>query len=176
MRSCYNGCMQESWIKVVGFNNYRISNFGRIFNEKEKRELHPVPNKKRRGYFYISLQQDGRRENMLLSRLVAKHFLRNPNNLPQVNHINGNKSNNRIDNLEWITAKDNILHAITTGLAPRALRGNQLPMTKTNEKDVKHIRQLALDGYLHKDIAKKFKLGVSTVTHIVNRTRWSWVD
>ena len=69
-----------------------------------------------RQYRVVSLQQDGKQKHYYVHRLVAEAFLPNPDNLPQVNHIDGNPSNNHVENLEWVTAKENVRHAIDNGL------------------------------------------------------------
>ena len=68
------------------------------------------------GYLYVNLSKPGGARQHLLHRLVAKAFIPNPFDLPQVNHIDGNKLNNRVENLEWVTAQGNIDHAIATSL------------------------------------------------------------
>lgn len=70
------------------------------------------------GYKIVHVTIDGKPHNLVAHRLVAKTYLPNPDNLPQVNHIDGNKGNNRVDNLEWVTAKENAIHAFTV-LAPK---------------------------------------------------------
>lgn len=167
--------MNETWKTVIDFSNYQISNKGRVINRKKGWYLHPAPNKKRRNYYYISLQQNGKRKNLLLSRLVAIHFIANPLNKTQVNHKNGDKSNNNVNNLEWVTPKENVAHAILNGFIAEPLRGSKQPRAIINEGNVINIRKLAKNGMYHRIIAKKYNIGVSTVTHIVNKTRWSWL-
>lgn len=84
---------------------YAISADGKVYGYKRKKFLtqHPIG----RGYLKVSLCKDGEMKNFLIHRLVAEAFLSNPNNLPQVNHINEDKSDNRVENLEWVSAKEN---------------------------------------------------------------------
>lgn len=168
--------MNEIWKQVKGFSNYEVSNFGNVRSVISKKLLHPYSSKLREGYCYISLQQNGKRKNYLLSQLIARHFIDNPLNKPQVNHKSGNKLDNSVSNLEWVTAKENIQHAIRNGWMAEPLYGSKSPAHKVDEKQVMEIRKLEKEGMRHKDIAKIYGLGVSTVTHIVNGTRWAWFN
>jgi hypothetical protein len=100
--------------------------------------------------------------------------LDNPENLPQVNHIDGNKQNNRIDNLEWTTASQNCRHAIDESLYQSA-RGETAGNVKLTEENVREIRRLAVIGLMHKEIAELFGVGRKNITKIVNRQRWKHV-
>lgn len=168
--------MKEQWTSIRGFSNYLVSNLGNVKNMVTNKLLTPCPNKGRRGYVYVSVQQGGKRRNYLLSRLVANHFIPNPENKTQVNHKDGNKSNNSVDNLEWVTSLENIHHAIKNHLTPGS---KTYSITSTKRKIKEHhvlsIRNLARVGVSYKEIANKYKLGFSTVVHIVNGTRWAWL-
>lgn len=101
--------MKEIYIDVKGFENkYQVSNFGNVKNIQRNRILKPWNNGN--GYAYISLVKHGKTYKFGLHRIVAQHFLSNSDSLPEVNHIDGDKFNNHIDNLEWCTRKDNALH------------------------------------------------------------------
>lgn len=93
---------------------YSISNLGRIRNNKTNKILTLKPN--HRGYLKTNISLDGKVKTVFPHRLVAIYFIPNPNNLPQVNHIDGCKTNNVWTNLEWCDAQYNTLHAIRTGL------------------------------------------------------------
>lgn len=69
-------------------------------------------------YRFVCLRKDGKSRNLLVHRLVAQAFLPNPNNYPYINHKDGNKLNNNVNNLEWCTAQQNLHHAVENGLAP----------------------------------------------------------
>lgn len=119
--------MNEIWKDVVGYEGlYQVSNLGRVkslehFVPTKNGAVRNSPSKIRINcfdgkYYHVILYKQGRRKVALVHRLVADAFIPNPNNLPQVNHKDGNKLNNNMDNLEWCSAQDNILHAFATGL------------------------------------------------------------
>lgn len=109
---------QEEW-KVIPDTDeqYLISSYGRLFSVKSnkvlKTYLRPT------GYINAHYVACGREVNIGVHRLVAQAFLPNPDNMPQVNHIDGDKTNNKVDNLEWVSSKENVKHAIEHGLFGR---------------------------------------------------------
>jgi|DEB0MinimDraft_10_1074344.scaffolds.fasta_scaffold176838_1 hypothetical protein len=102
----------EKWNKIKGFKNYLVSDFGRVKNNKTGRILKPSKGL----YFYVHLCETPKRKTASIHRLVAQAFIENELNKPQVNHIDGNKLNNHVSNLEWVTGGENIRHARDTGL------------------------------------------------------------
>ena len=105
----------EIWKDISYFpNKYSISNKGRV---KNKITNHIYKNTNKKGdYLRVVLYDDSKTKTFLLHRLVAEAFIPNPYNLPEVNHIDANKQNNCVDNLEWCTRSYNILHAIKNEL------------------------------------------------------------
>lgn len=113
--------MEEVWKDIEGYEGlYQISNFGRVkslpkphknahgyYLTKEK-ILSPRVCGTQREYLSVALQRDGERKQIKIHRLVAQAFIPNPNNLPEVNHIDENKGNNKADNLEWCTRSYNV--------------------------------------------------------------------
>lgn len=104
----------EIWRPAFGYEeNYEVSSLGRIRN---KRNEVMKPNLREDGYLWIYLASKTSPNNTSVHRLVAKTFITNPDNKPQVNHKDGNKINNCIENLEWVTGSENVRHAYANGL------------------------------------------------------------
>lgn len=98
----------EIWKDIEGFDGYQISTWGNVRN-KHGQILKPYRNDK--GYLKIGLMKNGKNHKKRINRLVAKAFITNPYDLPQVNHKDGNKENNSYTNLEWTTNEINAKHA-----------------------------------------------------------------
>lgn len=117
---------------IKGFDNYLIDELGNIYSLFSGRFLHYKTDKD--GYKLVNLSKNKKIYTKKVHRLVAQTFIPNPNNLPEVNHKNGNKTDNCFENLEWVTHKQNIMHSYKTGLH-KAYRG-------TYNKNSKKIYQL----------------------------------
>jgi hypothetical protein len=98
-------------------------------------------------------------------RFVAKAFIPNPKKLPEVNHIDGNKKNNSVLNLQWCTGKENLIHAIENKLNP---------IQVLDKHQVLEIRELA-GKMSQKLLAEKFKVTQVTINRIINRKRWKHI-
>ena len=106
--------------KTIFDGSYTVSESGEVFSNYHHRFLKGgvYPN----GYEFVGLTLNGKTRNYMRHRLVAIAFIPNPNNLPYVNHIDGNKRNNRVENLEWCTPVGNVQHAIRTGLIDKVCK------------------------------------------------------
>lgn len=112
----------EVWKNIKGYENYQVSNFGRVkrksgFDEsKHYRKEKILKQNNAKGYFQVALYKNKKRKDFKVHRLVCNAFLINNKNKKQVNHKDGNKLNNNISNLEWCTPSENIKHAYKTKL------------------------------------------------------------
>ena len=105
----------EIWKNVVGYNDlYEVSSLGNIRTRKTKTDKSFRID--RDGYATVKLRENGKDKFRFIHRIVAITFLDDPNCKPEVNHIDGNKLNNSLENLEWVTGIENELHAIENGL------------------------------------------------------------
>lgn len=99
----------EVWKEIIGFEKYKISNYGRILGCNGNILKF---GKSHNGYQTISLYNKGVKVTPRINRLVGLYFIPNPENKPQINHIDGIKTNNHVDNLEWCTISENVIHSI----------------------------------------------------------------
>lgn len=125
------------------------------------------------GYFRTNLAKDGVNKTVKVHRLVAEAFIPNPSNLPEVNHIDGNKQNNHVENLEWCSRSENLKHAVEIGL--KRLDGEFNPGHKLTTKQVEFIRKSYIPR--HKDfgtvaLGKRFGVHRKTITRIINCQSW----
>ena len=169
---------REIWKDVVGYEGkYKVSNKGRVktFQRKVTKILIPQNHFQ---YFAVGLNKFGKQKRIGVHVLVAKAFIPNPENKPEVNHIDGNKRNNCVENLEWVTGSENTKHAFDTGLA-KALRGVENGAAKFTAEQIKEIRSTYKKGdknFGTYGLAKKFNVGHNTITRIINRETYQDVD
>lgn len=111
--------MNEIWRKIEGFEKYEVSNLGRVrsLNYRKTKETKILKLcKDKKGYLKVNLYKSSKHSSKRVHRLVATAFIPNLDNKTQVNHIDGNKQNNTVSNLEWCTCSENNQHAYNTGL------------------------------------------------------------
>lgn len=123
----------EIWKSLNGYNDlYEVSNLGNVRNKKTG--IIKTASKDRDGYFRVYLRESGKDKERFVHRLAAISFIENPYEKPEVNHIDGNKQNNKLSNLEWVTGEENEKHAILNGLitAPK-------PVVGTHKATKKHF-------------------------------------
>jgi hypothetical protein len=174
--------MKEIWKDIPGYEGYyQVSNYGKImgvnrtlvYKKRGKEHSHFVKRKvlsqiiNHKGYFRICLRKNGNSKQGNVSRLVAIAFVPNPENKPQVNHIDGNKLNDRVDNLEWVTARENIIHGYKNGLFPKKRKSKK----HFKKEDVFRIRDLIKTQTLS-SVAKEYNACVSTIHAIKHKINW----
>lgn len=123
----------ENWRFIEANSDYMVSDHGRILSFKGKSKLIISSSITAKGYEYVAIRQKGIYVGYSVHRLVATAFIHNPKRLPQVNHLDGNKLNNHVANLEWCDAYDNVMHAIRTGLRPSSPALSPVPCATTDE-------------------------------------------
>lgn len=171
--------MSKFFKMIPGYSNYLISENGELYSIKSRKYIKPRINEN--NYLIIDLYKNNIRKTYKLHRLVAQAFLDNPDNLPQVNHKDGNKLNNNVDNLEFCTASQNTQHAWDNGLKEN-VRSKLKELGKINIKYAQKARIKHLDNNLkelfddifinklkNKNICKKYNLFTSYVSQIKNK-------
>ena len=156
----------EKWKKIKGYENYLVSNQGRVFHPKSDRFVKLRKNTKD-GYLYVDLYKNDDVKIFAVDRLVALAFIDNPENKPTVNHINADKTNNFVENLEW-----NFRHSFDNGLCGN--KGSKHGLSKLVEPQVLEIRRLYSTGdYYQKDLGRMFDVSSTLIGLIVKRRIWS---
>lgn len=120
------GTRKEVWIDIEDCHGYQVSNYGRVksVDRVVKRGTNFLtisgrilkPWKRNKDYLSVGFWVDGKHKVVLVHRLVANAFIPNHENGMEINHLDGDKTNNSVENLEWVTASENVLHAYATGL------------------------------------------------------------
>ncbi len=167
--------MEEIWKDVVCYENlFKVSNFGRVFSKRTNKILKQSTSKK--GYKVFSTRIGGRKGLCIcfkVHRLVAQAFIDNPENKPQVNHIDGNKLNNNVTNLEWVTSKENIQHAVENNLCNfEHMVGTKCRFSKLTELEVLEIRKAKSLGVPTVDLCLKYGVVRQTINQIYRGKYW----
>lgn len=175
--------MQEIWRPIFGHSKYLVSSLGRIKRIAQskykdvrgrihgKDELILSGGINSNGYYTIILyDDDNKKKSFKIHRLAAIAFLQNANNYPSVNHKNGIKIDNRVENLEWCTQKYNVTHAVLNGLIPPC-KGEQNSAAKITEEQAKYIKYNK-GKIKRKHLADMFGLHPSTINFIQSGRLW----
>jgi hypothetical protein len=185
--------MEEIWKPVVGYEGYyEISNLGRVKTSaifirhdgnwseeggyiKKIKIRNQQTN--RYGYKTIKLCKLGNCKQMRVHRLVAEAFIPTDNLNNQINHIDGDKTNNNIANLEWVTAAENMRHAWETGLVNKDHTiGSKHHNALLDEQKVVEIRKLyEAGGITQKEIAEMYGVKFGTIKDVISKRTWNHV-
>lgn len=163
--------MQEQWKEFL--TGYFVSTVGNVDSTKRGNRQRLKPRRNRNGYLAVRLYINGVRKLFTIHRLVAQAFIPNPEDKPQINHINGVKTDNRVENLEWCTQAENNHHAYVTGL--RALpKGEEHYCAKLTNEQARYARDNP-DHLTQKQLAKKLGTSSSAIGAIQRGKTWKSV-
>ena len=186
--------IEEIWKGVIyqGIDyswRFECSNLGRIRNAINRHIY--IPHKCGIGYYQICTSINGKRKNIKVHKAIAETFIDNPNNLPVINHIDGNKENNCVENLEWCTYQENSFHAWDLGLMSNCksnvenlshdFYGEQNGMSKLTDNDIRYIRShYVAKGKGKKcnrqELARKFNVTPTLIYKIYKKEIWKHID
>lgn len=184
----------EVWKNIINYEDYyQVSNFGnvksldRIVNKPNGisylRKGKPCKQSKSNlGYMTVGFTVNNKKVNKYVHRLVAEAFITNMNNYPQVNHIDCDKTNNRLYNLEWCTNSENHIHATKNGLNKLHLHrvaysGEKNGRSLLTKEQVLEIKQKYIPyKYSAKKLSKEYNVSESCITHILNNTSWKEIS
>lgn len=154
--------MEEIWKDVKGYEGlYKVSNLGRVLGVKSNKIRHFTINNK--GYCLVALYKDAVENKVPVHRIVAEAFIQNPDNLPQVNHIDCNKQNNKVNNLEWCDQHYNYKEGMKNFLYSH---NENHYFAKLTNKVVKCIPTLYRLGFIRQTVAKILGITVGSVKAI----------
>lgn len=149
---------------------YSITKEGQVFSHTIGKFLKPTITE---GYCRVTLSFNSKAYTFSIHRLVALYFIPNPQQYPEVNHIDNNPSNNDVSNLEWVTPKMNSEHCVRQG---RQSKGEHRPTSKFSESQVLEIRRLYQTGnFTQRDLAKKFQATQASIWGITSRKTWKHI-
>ncbi|MGD0340522.1 MAG: NUMOD4 domain-containing protein [Bacteroidales bacterium] len=174
--------MEKIWKPIIGYEGlYEVSNYGEVKSLRricDSRYWRPVKErilksaKSKGGYCGVILSDNKKKKRYLVARLVLIAFIPNPENKPQANHKDGDKSNNTLPNLEWSTRSENQKHAYRIGLK-KGLVGDKCGLTKLTEAQVSDIRKIYKTGlFSQRIISLEYGVDQSLISYIVNRKTW----
>lgn len=153
----------DNWAEIPGFTGYKVNRFGLVKSFKRYpcgKMLSPQMDKD--GYNRITMQQNGKSKALMVHRIVAITFIKNTENYSQINHKDGNKQNNHVDNLEWCTNTFNQRHAWNNDLKTVRLTTNQ----------VSEIKRFIINGLTNKVLSERYQIDPSLISNIRHNKVW----
>jgi len=155
--------LKEMWFPIAEAPDYYISNHGRVLSVKSGKPVFLKIGTNITGYQHYTLTIDGKRKSFRAHRLVAQYFIPNPDNLPEVDHMDKNRGNNRVTNLRWVTTKQNI-------------GGSNNGQSKLTEDDVRTIRERKKKGESSSTIALDYPVNARHIRSILSGETWKHLD
>ena len=159
----------KKFYAIPGHPRYEISEDGTIRNSQNGKIKSQYIGST--GYYMVSFSYGNKSNPHRVHRLLAFCFIPNPSKLPHINHIDGNKTNNDLENLQWVTHEDNMKHAFATGLVNNS--GEKNGQAKLNPDKVREIKQLLAIGVSQQKIANSFSVSRSCIQGIKKQRLWA---
>jgi|LakMenEpi03Aug12_release.lakeMendotaPanAssembly.Ray.scaffolds.fasta_scaffold789846_1 hypothetical protein len=172
----------ENWKKIKGFENYEVSNFGRVKRNEctivysngqvTKYKLKYLKLENSKGYKRVTLCVNNKPKRFLVHRLVAEYFKPNTENKPCVNHIDGQSWNNHAINLEWCTHSENEIHSYKVlGKKTNGIKSRKIPLN-----EIQKIKSMHIYGVTQREISKMYNVSQSIISLIINnKTYQKWI-
>lgn len=165
---------EEVWKELIGFDYKYIMNiYGDVINITNGKCVFVKKSLNGSGYYRVHLKINNKHKDFVIHRLIAINFIPNPNNKPEINHKNGIKSDNSIDNLEWVNRSENVLHAFRNKLKISA-KGERHGRSKLTEEDVFNIRKIGNSLSAYK-VGKMFSVGHRAIRLILIGETWTHI-
>jgi hypothetical protein len=172
----YKGLFMEIWKDIKDWEGlYQVSSYGNIrsLNYNHTKKMKKLKKTKdKNGYFKTILRSNGKNKDIRFGRAVAQAFISNPENKPEVNHLNGNKQCDFWWNLEWATSSENNKHAYKTGLKTQV--GERNTQAKLKNKDIIFIRKNK-DKYTRKKLGELFNVSQGNIKFIIENKTWTHI-
>jgi len=173
--------MDEIWRDIDGYNGwYQVSNKGNFrswnlygFNKRRDKARELGKFLTNSGYYIVHLRNSNGHKSCLTHRIVAKAFIPNPEKKKYINHKNGIKTDNRVENLEWCTCQENVDHAVDNNLHSV---GSDVGTSKLDEEKVRQIKKLLKTDLVAREIAEMFNVCRSTIKEINRGATWKHVE
>jgi hypothetical protein len=176
----------EIWKDIIGYEGYyQISNLGRvksldrIVDNRRGQFLRKgrflKPYKSTKAYMLLGLCVNGKMKAFTFHRILAKHFIPNPENKKEINHKNGVRDDNRLENLEWVTGSENIRHSFKV-LKRKKMTGEKHPMHKLTESNVIEIKKIYnAGGISYKRLGEIYNVSDVTIGRVVRGDHWKTI-
>lgn len=155
------------WKQIKDFKDYEISDKGEVRSLKYKKKTLLKGRLSKDGYLRVSLRKNGKAYEFKIHRLVADAFIPNPENKPTINHINGDKTCNKVNNLEWATRAEQMQHAYKLKLK-KPVNCPHRKLTKEQVLEIREIYKPHDKKYGMLALAKKYKVSGATIKRCVN--------
>lgn len=170
IQSCVcHGVMMIKLLKE--FQGYAVSDLGQVYTKRSGYWRKYKSSLNAAGYGRLALRRDGHYFHIYTHRLVAQYFLLDWDETKQVNHLDGDKMNNAVSNLEMVTPTENVRHALRMGLGISGERSVHAKLTYT---DVLEIRRLLAEGFTGVSLSKSFKVSTAMISRIKTGKNWAY--